>query len=442
MKKVSGLSPWKLFSVIGFFCGSLLLLLYNDKIQDNRSFLAAKSAMEELAPNVTLLAPPTTITKLIFPTNFTNIYPTHKPNNVTLSIIKNPAPKSKTAKCDMFDGRWVYSSEEKPSYNAMTCPFMDITTSCQKNGRPDFEYQKWRWEARDCDIPLFDGKDMLERLRNKRMIIVGDSINRNMWESLACLLYSIVPSSKAEIVDKKAYKGLVAKDFNFTVEFTMSPFLVDLDKNHESGRKVLVLDKISPYSKQWSGANIMVFNSAHWWTHGNKIKAWDLFQYKGKLIEEMPRDLAYKRGMRTWASWIKKNVDPKQTNVFFRSLSPTHSSQKYDQWCYNVTLPKMEESYISSFPKTFVVVIETLIKGMSKFGVRYLNITELSQFRIDAHPSIYTMELNTLTKQYNDDHLRHVDCSHWCLPGLPDTWNRLLYASILFDNIPGNMPRS
>lgn len=26
------------------------------------------------------------------------------------------------------------------------------------------------------------------------------------------------------------------------------------------------------------------------------------------------------------------------------------------------------------------------------------------------------------------------DCSHWCLPGLPDTWNRLLYANIVSDS--------
>ncbi|KAG6505065.1 hypothetical protein ZIOFF_037413 [Zingiber officinale] len=26
---------------------------------------------------------------------------------------------------------------------------------------------------------------------------------------------------------------------------------------------------------------------------------------------------------------------------------------------------------------------------------------------------------------------RFADCSHWCLPGLPDTWNELLFASLL-----------
>lgn len=40
--------------------------------------------------------------------------------------------------------------------------------------------------------------------------------------------------------------------------------------------------------------------------------------------------------------------------------------------------------------------------------------------RKDAHPSIYT------------GHGGHTnDCSHWCLPGVPDTWNMLLYASLV-----------
>lgn len=50
-------------------------------------------------------------------------------------------------------------------------------------------------------IHRLNGTDMLERFRNKRIVLVGDSLNRNMWESLACILYSSIPypSTKAEI---------------------------------------------------------------------------------------------------------------------------------------------------------------------------------------------------------------------------------------------------
>ena len=60
----------------------------------------------------------------------------------------------------------------------------------------------------------FNGTDLLERLRGKRVILAGDSLNRNQRESLACLLYSAIPipSSQAYInVKSNAYKVLRAK---------------------------------------------------------------------------------------------------------------------------------------------------------------------------------------------------------------------------------------
>lgn len=36
------------------------------------------------------------------------------------------------------------------------------------------------------------GEEMLELLRGKRLAFVGDSLNRNMWESLVCILRNSV----------------------------------------------------------------------------------------------------------------------------------------------------------------------------------------------------------------------------------------------------------
>ncbi|XP_057460514.1 xylan O-acetyltransferase 1-like [Actinidia eriantha] len=108
--------------------------------------------------------------------------------------------------------------------------------SCQRNGRTDFGYGNWSWEQM-TEIPRFDGKDL-----GKRVIIVGDSLNRNQWESLACILYSVVPSSRAHV--DVFYKVFRAKDCNCSVEFYWRPFLAQLDTNQANGTRVLRLDKL------------------------------------------------------------------------------------------------------------------------------------------------------------------------------------------------------
>ncbi|XP_021842454.1 protein trichome birefringence-like 1 [Spinacia oleracea] len=402
---------WKLCIIASLF-GCIILILYlNENVQN-----LTRSTVLEFS-------------------QFTTISnPSNQPSSIASLIIQQKSTTNKitTKKCNMFDGRWVYKPDQKPYYDTNTCPFIEEKMNCQANGRLDFEYDKWRWEPKHCDIPLFNGRDMLERLRNKRMIMVGDSLNRNMWESLSCLLYTSVPSSRVDVhASGSDYKVLKAKDYNATIEFYWSPFLIEFDKTHKSGKKVLVLDKVSPNSKQWEGADVMVFNSGHWWTHTRKLKAWDIFEYKGKLSEKMSIDLSYNRAMKTWAKWVEQNVDPKKTNVIFRSISPQHTGEP---WCYNFTQPFMDDSFENAYPKSLINIIESLIDGISKVQVKYLNITKLTEYRIDAHSSVYWS--NTIWKAVaskNKEFLSsYADCIHWCLPGLPDTWNQLLYASLFF----------
>lgn len=55
--------------------------------------------------------------------------------------------------------------------------------------------------------------------------------------------------------------------------------------------------------------------------------------------------------------------------------------------------------------------------------VQFLNITYLTEFRKDSHPSLH--------REPGTPPDAPQDCSHWCLPGVPDTWNELLYAYLL-----------
>jgi len=72
-------------------------------------------------------------------------------------------------------------------------------------------------------------------------------------------------------------------------------------------------------------------------------------------------------------------------------------------------------------------IVEEVIQGM-KVPVKLLNITKLTNFRKDGHPSVYGK--NTMDGKKVST--RKQDCSHWCLPGVPDAWNELIYATLVF----------
>lgn len=67
-----------------------------------------------------------------------------------------------------------------------------------------------------------------------------------------------------------------------------------------------------------------------------------------------------------------------------------------------------------------------------KIDVTILNVTQLSKYRKDAHTTIYgERKGKLLTKEQRADPESFADCIHWCLPGVPDTWNQILYAYLL-----------
>ncbi|RWW32689.1 hypothetical protein GW17_00002615 [Ensete ventricosum] len=186
--------------------------------------------------------------------------------------------------CSVTEGRWVFNRSQEPLYSHQSCPYLDRQVQCMRNGRPDDSYLYWAWEMDDCALPRFNATVVLEKLRGKRLMFVGDSLQRAQWQSFVCLVQAQIPPE-----------------------------------------------------------------------HKSMNRSRSLCVFRAKVVAG--------------------------------------------------------------------------VVGRMRVPVTFLNITQLSEHRIDGHTSVYTeFQGKILSEEQKANPLRYADCIHWCLPGVPDTWNQLLYA--------------
>ncbi|XP_021773885.1 protein trichome birefringence-like 42 [Chenopodium quinoa] len=327
---------------------------------------------------------------------------------------RKPKRRGRRNGCNIFKGSWVYD-RSYPLYDTNSCPFIGDGFNCQKNGRPDKDYLKYRWQPYGCNLQRFDGRALLEKWRGKTIMFVGESLSFNQWESLTCMLHSAVPLSKYTIVTRGSLSVFSFPEYDTSIMMLKNGFLVDVVT--EKFGRVLKLDSISSGST-WLWADVLIFNSYHWWSH-----RWEYFMVGGKIIKNIDHMKAYNIALRTWAKWVDDNIDSRKTQVFFQGVSAAHINgsewgEPRAKFCRKETRPVLGSVYPGgSHPGE--VIVRKVLSRMKK-PVHLLDITLLTQLRKDGHPAIYAGGGPKL-----------LDCSHWCLPGVPDTWNQLLY-SILF----------
>ncbi|KDP36352.1 hypothetical protein JCGZ_09849 [Jatropha curcas] len=146
-----------------------------------------------------------------------------------------------------------------------------------------------------------------------------------------------------------------------------------------------------------------------------------LFFEKGQpVIPPIPPDVGLDKVLKSMILFVEKRMRPGGIE-FFRTQSPRHFEG--GDWDQGGSCPRVRPFSSEQVEGLFSLenngtnvesrlVNQHLFQALNGSNFHILDITHLSEFRGDAHPSTAGGK-------------RHDDCMHWCLPGMTDTWNDL-----------------
>ncbi|KAK9688731.1 hypothetical protein RND81_09G007100, partial [Saponaria officinalis] len=319
--------------------------------------------------------------------------------------------------CDFSQGNWVYDESYYPLYNYTSCPFIRPLFDCGRNGRPDKFYLKYRWQPSDCNTPRFNASKFLERFTGKNIMFVGDSLILNQWQSFTCMLHGAFPTLKYKLVQKMPTYVFEIPDYKLKIMMQWNNYLVNVDTQNKE--KVLKPETINGVlSDAWKNVDVLIFDTWNWWFYRRPAQLWDNIRVGNKTLKNMDRMEAFKIGFKTWTQWIDSNINLSKTQVFYQGISTSHywvmDLRGASNTCKGITKPYKAPIVLSPGQN----IVKNIMKDM-KHRPYFIDTTLLTELRPDAHPSNYASP----SKKGND-------CTHWCLPGVPDTWNDILYAAL------------
>ncbi|KAL6507133.1 Protein trichome birefringence-like 16 [Orobanche hederae] len=340
--------------------------------------------------------------------------------------------------CNYAKGKWVFDYG-RPLYSGFDCKqWLSSMWACRLTQRTDFEYEKLRWEPKYCKMEEFTGSKFLHRMQHRTLAFVGDSLGRQQFQSLMCMVtggqerpdvlnvgyeYGLVKARGAVRPDGWAYRF---PSTNTTILYYWSASLCDLEPiniTNPSTDIAMHLDRPPSFLRRFIHKfHVLVLNTGHHWNRG-KLNANRWVMYVGG-VPNTNRKIADVVGaknftMHSIVKWVDSQLPlyPGLT-AFLRSISPRHFFN--GDWntggtCDNTTpLSGGKEVVKDDSSDPFAA---GAVRGTD---VRLLDITALSELRDEGHISRYSIKATPGMQ----------DCLHWCLPGVPDTWNEILFAQI------------
>ncbi|KAK4799118.1 hypothetical protein SAY86_024483 [Trapa natans] len=350
--------------------------------------------------------------------------------------------------CDLYHGSWVYDTVG-PLYTNNTCPVLTQMQNCQGNGRPDKEYENWRWKPSQCDLPRFDTHKFLELMKGKTLAFIGDSVARNQMESLLCILWQAeVPKNRG---NRKMQRWFFRSTSTMIVRIWSSWLVQQTSEPVDfapEGVTKLHLDVPEKEIMEFlPGFDVVVLSSGHWFAKqsayvlNNEVVGGQLWWPDKSRSMKVNNIEAYGISVETILSAIVSH--PNYTGLtIVRTYSPDHyeggawntggsctgkvGPLREGELVENGFTNTMHEKQVTGFNRAIEKVTDK-----SKSKLRLMDITEGFGYRHDGHPGPYrSPDPNKITKRGPDGRPPPQDCLHWCMPGPVDTWNELVLEII------------
>ncbi|XP_039038637.1 protein trichome birefringence-like 14 [Hibiscus syriacus] len=339
-----------------------------------------------------------------------------------------------TKVCNYAKGRWV--ADNRPPLYPVQCKYIQRNWACRLTNRTDFSYEGYRWQSVDCKMPEFDSSHFLERMKDKIIAFIGDSLSREQFQSMMCMLTGGQESSDVEdVADKYGFLQFLRnggihhhgwayrfQSTNTTILHSWSARLCDREPINATDPDTLYamhLDRQPAFIREnIDQLNVLVLNTAHHWSKQMMSMDKEVMYVNGVPVQD--RNLKNNENSRIFkvkniVTWLdSKMASNRNLQVFFRTTSPRHFFK--GDWnsggtCDN-TVPMTRGSEVLQ-EESIDKIVAAAVEGTR---VKILDITALSDLRDEAHISHYGKKAN--------------DCLHWCLPGIPDTWNELLSVEL------------
>eukprot|EP00668_Euglena_longa_P029663 GGOE01037026.1.p2 GENE.GGOE01037026.1~~GGOE01037026.1.p2 ORF type:complete len:470 (-),score=123.14 GGOE01037026.1:204-1613(-) len=242
---------------------------------------------------------------------------------------------------------------------------------------------RWRWEPSGCSLPRFDVMDFAEILANRSILITGDLTALQMYDSLRCQL-------------------------------------APLAHHIASGRALSATDPTT-------------FSAAHW---DENVTLYPLvLADTGGSVSFLPLSGreppgALRRWRLEWFDFVVLGMSATTKLVTLeaaaQALIRTLRGCPFTGRLLVRTLHR-SSSDCTDHSRPAASVAEAPPREWAEYDAK--DAALLKTFRDEDFP--VTVLYANMTNLRWDAYLRQGDCQHTCLPGPPDTWNRLLYLQLM-----------